>query len=106
MAAKVGGQLADMQNVAYWGGAGKSAMFINYLGISDALVVDSDPNKVGLYVPGTKIQIQDPEVLKDVETIVVTTAWRAKDIAREIKRRNIQCDRLLTFDSGELVEVR
>jgi hypothetical protein len=109
MAAKIGGQLAAMDSVAYWGGAGKSAMFINYLGVlEDAVVVDSDPDKVGLYVPGTKIKIQDPDklLLNPVDTIVITTSWRAQDIACEIKRRNIPCTRLLTFDSGNLVEVK
>jgi hypothetical protein len=108
MASRIGGQLAGMESVAYWGGAGKSAMFLNYLGVGDdALVVDSDPNKIGMYVPGTKIQIQDPTklLIDHVDTIVVTTSWRAYDIAAEIRERNIPCNKLLTFERGNLVEV-
>jgi len=105
---KIGAELKDMDSVAYWGGAGKSAMFLNYLGVpEDALVVDSDENKVGMYVPGTGIQITSPEklLIDHVDTIVITTAWRKADIAEEIKRRNIPCNRILSFEQGKLVEV-
>jgi len=94
--------------VAYWGGAGKSAMFLRMLGVpAGSTVVDSHDAKWGMYVPGTPLLICDPDVLKDrpADYIVATTSWRAEDIRDEIARRGIQCKALLKFEGGELVEV-
>jgi hypothetical protein len=98
----------DDHTVAYWGAAGKSAMFLRRFCVEDdAIVVDSDPNKVGMYVPGTSVPIRAPGYLKycPISTIVATTSWRAEDIRDEIKQRNITCDRLLKFERGRFVEV-
>ncbi|MHC4700080.1 MAG: class I SAM-dependent methyltransferase [Planctomycetota bacterium] len=96
------------QQVAFWGGAGKSAMFLRRFSVPQtATVVDSHGAKVGMYVPGTRIEIQSPDVLKQnpVDYIVATTSWRAGDIANEIIERGILCKALLKFENGELVEV-
>lgn len=96
------------ESIAYWGGAGKSAMFLRQFGVpEDALVVDSHSDKIGFYVPGTRIEIRSPNTLRHRQprTIVATTSWRAEDIRDDIKRRNIPCVRLLKFEGGDLVEV-
>jgi hypothetical protein len=107
--ARAGGKLADkLDKVAFWGGAGKSAIFLNAFGVPEnAIVVDSDPNKVGLYVPGTGILIRDPAHLHFMrpEIIVATTSWRAEDIRKEIHKYEVSCKQLLKFENGELVEV-
>lgn len=98
----------NSDKVAYWGGAGKSAMFLRKFGVpDDAIVVDSHEEKFGFFVPGTSIMIRSPEYLKcnPVEDIIVTTSWRADDIRDDIKRRNISCNRILKFENGDLVEV-
>jgi len=102
-------------NIAFWGGAGKSAMFLRKFDLPDyTLVVDSHDAKWGLYVPGTGIKIKDPFVLKrrldykfDLEPrkIIATTSWRAFDISEEIVRKEIPCSGLYKFENGELVEV-
>jgi len=100
--------LDNNDSIAYWGGAGKSAMFLRKIGVpDDALVVDSHNNKWGMYVPGTRIQILPPTRLfeGDPRTIIATTSWRADDIAREITRNDIPCRRLLKFQNGEFKEV-
>lgn len=99
---------SNLNDIAFWGGAGKSAMFINKLKpSSDCLVVDSDERKQGYFVPGTRIEIQSPEVLKTSprKYIISTTSWRTEDIAREISRLGISCEKLYTFENGELTEV-
>jgi hypothetical protein len=94
---------------AFWGGAGKSAMFIRQLGLpEDTIVVDSDESKWAMYVPGTRIMIHPPSILKTCEDpikIIATTSWRANDIRDEIVRDNIPCDGLFKFEDGQLVEV-
>jgi hypothetical protein len=95
--------------LAFWGGAGKSAMFIRQLGLpDDTIVVDSDKTKWGMCVPGTGIKILSPDVLKLLDfppKIIATTSWRADDIKAEIIQDKIPCDGLFKFQNGKLVEV-
>lgn len=94
--------------VAFWGGAGKSAMFIRKFNLpEDTTVVDSHEIKHNFYVPGTRIKIMNPITLRKfpVDYIVATTSWRANDIRDEIVRDSIPCKALLKFENGELVEV-
>jgi protein O-GlcNAc transferase len=102
--------LADSgKTVAFWGGTGKAATFLNRYGVDArrfATVVDSDLEKVGTYVPGMGQLIQAPTVLlsQTVDVIVITTQWRAQDIALEIERRGIRCQALLLEYQGQLVD--
>jgi len=107
---------ADLHNyrdcgrkLAFWGGIGKSASFFNFYGVNRVkfpLVVDSNPELVGKHVPGTGQAIQDPGVLKDspVDIIVVTSAWRVRDIASQIASMGIPCDLILYVNEGKLQE--
>jgi hypothetical protein len=90
--------------MAYWGGTGKGAAFLNAYQIEDGIVVDSDPNKVGLYVPGTgqKIESSDTLICQPVHTLVITTRWRAADIYAEIQAKGIEYDQLLVLDGSNL----
>lgn len=100
--------LNETEGVVLWGGAGKSAMFLNLFRQDEhSIVVDSDENKVGFYVPGTRIKIQSTDILFDWPdcTIVSTTSWRANDIRDEIIARGIPCKKLMKFYRGKLVEV-
>lgn len=97
------------KTVAFWGGTGKAATFINRYGAncnSFPIVVDSDLGKVGTYVPGTGQEIRSPQYLlkNPVDVIVITTQWRAQDIAIEIEQRGIQCQSLLLEYQGTLVD--
>lgn len=99
--------LASGRRVAFWGATGKGAAFLNALELSAErfpLVVDSDPNKLGRYVPGTGQKIRSPQFLKahPVEVIVITTRWRAADIAEQIRREGIGCEEVLVLEQGQL----
>jgi hypothetical protein len=98
----------NLNMIAFWGGAGKSAMFLRKFGVpSCALVVDSHEAKHGFYVPGTGIEIKNPDELKfqDEKYIIATTSWRANDIRDEILKRGIPCKGLFKFEDGNLKEV-
>ncbi len=98
-------------SVAIWGGTGKAAAFIHQFQ-ADAdrfpIVVDSDPSKVGTHVPGTGQPIQSRDVLKErpVDTIIIPTQWRAKDIVAEIDREGICAERILIEHAGKLIDFR
>lgn len=99
----------NLQDIIFWGGAGKSAMFLNRFKIKDrAVVVDSHHGKWGFCVPGKRTIIRSPDFLSQrehVRYIIATTSWRANDIANEITQRQIKCEKLLKFENGDLVEV-
>lgn len=75
------------QRVAIWGGTGKAAAFMHYYGVDAErfpLVVDSDTEKVGTYVPGCGQRIQFRDVLRDrpAEVVIIPTQWRARHRGR------------------------
>lgn len=94
---------ASGQRVAIWGGTGKAAAFINRFG-ADAqrfpLVVDSDPDKAGTFVPGTGQEIRFRDLLKQepVDVVIVPTQWRARDIVAEMAREGIVANVLIEHD--------
>lgn len=97
------------KRVAFWGGTGKSAAFLQAHQADAArfpLVVDSDPDKAGTYVPGTGqlIQFRDALLAQPAEVIVVPTQWRARDIAEEAARAGICYRSLLIPHNGHLVD--
>ena len=95
--------------IAFWGGTGKGAAFLNAFNLTTndyPIVVDSDYQKVGKYVPGTAQKICPPEYLNEhpVDIIVITTQWRAKDIYNEITRRGITYEMVMVLVDLELHE--
>jgi hypothetical protein len=92
-----------------WGGVGKAATFIQHYGLTEhafPIVVDSDEDKVGTYVPGMGQLIQSPSILKNKswEIILIPSQWRALDIVSEIKERQIDYSKILIEFKGELVD--
>ena len=97
------------QRIAIWGGTGKAAAFINQNGLDAGrfpIVVDSDPDKAGTFVPGMGQEILFRDALKTnpVNVIVIATQWRAHDIALEIQREGITYEQLLIEHEGQLVD--
>lgn len=95
--------------VAIWGGTGKAAAFIHQFG-ADAerfpLVVDSDPDKAGTFVPGTGQEIVFRDVLKTqpADVVIIPTQWRAKDIVAEMNREGISATQVLIEHQGRLID--
>jgi hypothetical protein len=97
------------RKVAIWGGTGKAGAFINQYGLDAErfpLVVDSDPDKAGTFVPGCGQVIQFRDVLKaePADVIVLATQWRARDIVLEIERHAIAYRQILLEHDGRLVD--
>lgn len=100
---------ASGKRVAIWGGTGKAAAFIHQFGADAArfpLVVDSDPSKVGTYVPGSGQEIAFRDALKNitVDVVIIPTQWRAKDIAAEMAREGIAASQVLIEHNGRLID--
>lgn len=97
------------KRVAIWGGTGKSAAFICRYGLDEKrfpIVVDSDPEKVGTFVPGTGQIIRFRDYLKEyqVDVIIIPPQWRADDILLEMKQVGITVGQVLIEEDGKLVD--
>jgi len=102
--------VAGGKNVAIWGGTGKAAAFIHQYELDAArfpVVVDSDPDKVGTFVPGTGQEIRFRDYLLDhpADIILIATQWRAPDIVDEIKQCGIPFLNILIEHDGRLTSV-
>ena len=98
------------KTVAFWGATGKGSAFLNAFDLFDnsyPVVVDSDCNKVGRFVPRTAQEIRRPEFLREhpADVIVITTQWRARDILYEIRSRRIPCEQVLVLVDQRLQPV-
>lgn len=105
--AELYGYIAKGKSIAFWGGSGKSTVFLAQLGIPEARVVDSDPAKAAMCVPGSTTHIEhSPRLINNpVDIIVITTSWRAVDILSEIERLGIKCEKVLVYKQGKYQEV-
>lgn len=106
-------QLAELylsgKQVAFWGGTGKGAAFLQAHRVDEQrfpLVVDSDPDKAGSYVPGTgqRIEFRDVLLARRTDVIIVPSQWRARDIVEEAARAGIVYGQLLIPHNGQLVD--
>lgn len=100
---------AGGKKVAVWGGTGKAAAFIHQFGVDAKrfpLVVDSDPEKAGTFVPGAGQKIEYRDVLKAgaIDVVIIPTQWRAKDIVAEMAREGISPGQVLIEHCGQLVD--
>jgi hypothetical protein len=90
------------QPYVFWGGAGKSTMFLHTLARDYDHVVDSDARKWGKFVPGLPLRIEDPSTITSEDTVVITTNWREKDILAEIRARGLKPAAIYTYKNGAL----
>jgi hypothetical protein len=101
--------LATGRTIAVWGGTGKAAAFINQHGLDAErfpLVVDSDPDKAGTFVPGMgqEIRFRDCLLSAPADVILIATQWRAGDIVLEIQRTKIPYEKIVLEHDGRLVD--
>jgi hypothetical protein len=77
------GAKANGKSIAAYGAAAKGNTLLNYCGIrSDFVdyVVDRNPHKQGLFLPGTRIPIYAPGKVKDTKPdLLLILAWNLKD---------------------------
>lgn len=97
-------QRQDERVVAIWG-CGAKTLTIFAAGLSEisdqiSFVIDSDPNKHGLYIPNTAIKIISPEecISIKLDTIIVLALSYRKEIADSIRDNFPTCSLILTVD--------
>ncbi|GAB4246456.1 MAG: class I SAM-dependent methyltransferase [Thermoleophilia bacterium] len=88
------------QTVALWGGGSKAVAFMSALELSEevAYVIDINPHKQGLFLPGSGHQVLGPEELlkQPPDLVVVMNPVYREEIAAELARRGVNAE-LLTL---------
>ena len=82
------------QKVVLWGSGSKAVSFLTTLGITDELqyVVDINPHRQGMFMPGTGHAIVSPDFLasyKPDRVIIMNPIYR-EEIARMLQERGVE----------------
>lgn len=85
------------RRVVVWGAGSKGVTFLNMLGITHSFVpyiVDLNPRKHGLHVPGTGQQVVAPEFLARYrpEIVLVMNAAYEAEIARMLEEVGVKAE--------------
>jgi SAM-dependent methyltransferase len=86
------------KRVALWGAGAKGSMFLNaFRGVSSLeYIVDVNPHKCGLYIPGSGQKVVSPEFLKQYrpDVILIMNANYRDEISRQVSALGITPDLL------------
>lgn len=81
------------QRVVLWGSGSKGVSFLNYLGIRDEIefVVDINPYKHNMYMPGTGQKIISPDFLKEYkpDIVIAMNPIYREEIQRDLDRMRL-----------------
>ncbi len=88
--------IAENQRVVLWGSGSKAVGFLTTLGLNDHIqyVVDINPNKQGMYMPGCGQRIVSPKFLIDYRpshVIVMNSIYR-QEIQNELNKLGIKAE--------------
>lgn len=75
------------QKVAIWGAGGKGLSVLAAAGISDIdLLVDADPNKLGLITPVSHLKVESPSALRHagISAVLITAMAYRKEIVKTL----------------------
>ncbi len=84
------------KRVLIWGGGSKGVTFMNTLNIQDEIkyVVDINPRKQDMFIPGTGQRIVSPEFLREYrpERIIVMNPIYVNEVNQIIKKMNVDAE--------------
>jgi hypothetical protein len=76
-----------------WGGGAKGVSFLCTLGLGEeiAYVVDIDPQKQSMYMPGSGHRVVDPEYLREhnADLVLIMNNFYTVEIREKLARMNI-----------------
>jgi hypothetical protein len=92
--AELGGRMARRQKTVVWGGGAKCVSFLHAIQGAGSIeyVVDLNPHKQGLYVPGSGARVVGPEFLKDYrpDVVIVANSIYRNEIERMLIEKDIR----------------
>jgi hypothetical protein len=92
--AELSGCMAEGQKVVVWGGGAKCVSFLHAVRGAGSIeyVVDLNPHKQGLYVPGSGARVVGPDFLADYrpDVVIVANPIYRSEIERMLAEKNIR----------------
>jgi SAM-dependent methyltransferase len=83
----------DKTRAVIWGGGAKTVSFLNMLPVNETitLVVDINPSKQGLYIPGSGQEIVAPEILEDYQpgAVILMNPIYKREVEQELDEMKI-----------------
>ncbi|MEJ6484824.1 methyltransferase domain-containing protein [Nostoc punctiforme UO1] len=87
------------QRVVAWGAGARAVTFLNIYQLQDVIpfIVDINPNRQGMYLPGTAHRIEAPEYLQiyKPEIILITNPTYEQEIKLHVQKLGLTCDFLV-----------
>lgn len=89
----------DREKIVVWGAGSKGITFLNIMGPDSKIeyIVDVNPHKKGLFVPGTGQEVVDPAALSAIrpDRIVIMNVVYKEEIEKIMKMHNGSCQMIL-----------
>ena len=89
----------DHEKIVVWGAGSKGITFLNIMGPESRIehIVDVNPHKKGLFVPGTGQEVVDPPALRAIrpDRIIIMNAVYKEEIEEIMKMYNRPCQMIL-----------
>ena len=86
----------DDRRVVVWGSGGKGVSFLNAIRAEDSIryVVDINPARQELYIPGAARRVVAPEFLKEYQpqTVIITNQLYEQEIRTQVAEMGLTCD--------------
>jgi SAM-dependent methyltransferase len=80
---------SNYTNVVIWGAGGKSHTIFGYLqnGLNIKHIVDIDPAKHGLYIPGVSVPVESPskQIFDTADVVIIFSASYEKEITKTLR---------------------
>jgi hypothetical protein len=90
---RIEGMAGSGKRVALWGGGSKAVAFLTTIGLSDevAAVVDINPYKQGMFLPGTGHEVLAPETLIEIrpDLVIVMNHIYQEEIRSDLARMGL-----------------
>lgn len=95
---------AAEKKVVLWGSGSKAVSFLTTIGIAGELryVVDINPHRQGMFMPGTGHEIVAPESLVDYQpdVVIIMNPIYRDEISRELQSMGVRSDLRTVLDAG------
>ena len=82
-------ETAKYKNVIIWGAGAKAHYLFGYLSekLSVSHIVDSSPAKLGLFMPGAQVAVEEPtaEIFKTADLVIIFAASYKKEITEKLR---------------------
>jgi SAM-dependent methyltransferase len=97
----------DFSHMVFYGAGSRGVSLCHYLKAKPKYIVDSDPNKIGRYIPGTSIPVKDLKYMlsdKSCKAVLVTGFFYFNEIQSTLRQSGFDGEIYGINENGELVK--